>query len=243
MTGVGDSPLFYSFALRYCKLYLFCKSRTWRLKPLLTNYSFLPESPRWLISKDRSEEAFDILVKYHSEGDVDSLVVKAEMAQIQSTIKLELEHSKQSWFELFKTPGMRRRVLVSSFVGLFGQMSGNTLLSYYQNLLYIMMGYTSTYAKTRINLANACWSFLTATAAALVVAKFKRRMMFLLSAVSMLLVFIAMTVSFEQLRVAKNNNVTNSAAGVAALFFYFAYQPCYNIGNNALTYSTAPLSL
>jgi Sugar (and other) transporter len=165
------------------------------------------------------------------------------MAQIQSTIKLELENSKQSWFELLRTPGMRHRLLVASFIGLFGQMSGNTLLSYYQNLLYIMMGYTSTYAKTRINLANACWSFMTATAAALVVARFKRRVMFLLSVGSMLIVFIAMTISFEKLREAKNNKVTNSAAGVAALIFYFAYSPCYNIGNNALTYSTTPLSL
>jgi hypothetical protein len=67
--------------------------------------------------------------------------------------------------------------------------------------------------------------------------------MFLLSAASMLTVFIAMTISFEKLREAKNNKVTNSAAGVAALIFYFAYSPCYNIGNNALTYSTIPLSL
>jgi hypothetical protein len=32
---------------------------------MLTVPSFLPESPRYLISKDRRDEAFDILVKYH----------------------------------------------------------------------------------------------------------------------------------------------------------------------------------
>lgn len=197
----------------------------------------LPESPRWLVSRDRSEEAFEILVKYHAEGDADSVLVKAEMAQIQSTIKIEMDSAKQSWFDMVRTAGMRRRVLIACFLGLFTQMSGNTLLSYYQNLLYTMMGYTSPYAKTRINLANACWSLLTATIAAFLVAKFKRRFMFMLSSGSMLLVFMAMTISFEKLREAKNNNTKNSAAGVAALFFYFAYAPCYNIGNNALTYS------
>jgi len=30
---------------------------------------------------------------------------------------------------------------------------------------------------------------------------------------------------------------TNQAASIAALFFYFAYAPCYNLDNNALTYS------
>jgi len=100
-----------------------------------------------------------------------------------------------------------------------------------------MMGYTSTYAKTRINIANACWSLLTASIAAFAVMKFKRRGMFMLSASSMLAVFIAMTVAFQQLKKAKDNDVKNASAGIAALFFYFAYSPCYNIGNNALTYS------
>jgi hypothetical protein len=44
-----------------------------------------------------------------------------------------------------------------------------------------MMGYTSTYAKTRINLANQCWSLINAATLVLLVARFKRRTMFLLS--------------------------------------------------------------
>jgi hypothetical protein len=178
------------------------------------------------------------LVKYHAEGDRDSVLAEAEMAQIRSTIKIEMEHSKQSWLDMIRTPGMRKRVLISCFLGLFTQMSGNTLLNYYQNLLYEMMGYTSSYAKTRINLANTCWGLITATTAAIFVVRFRRRTMFMVSATSMLIVFISITISFERLRAAKDAKVTNSAAGIAALFFYFAYSPCYNIGNNALTYST-----
>jgi len=82
-----------------------------------------------LISKDRSDEAFDILVKYHAEGDRDSVFVKAEMAQIESTIKIEMESASQSWKDLIRTAGMRRRLLVSAFLGLFTQWSGNTLIS------------------------------------------------------------------------------------------------------------------
>jgi hypothetical protein len=29
----------------------------------------------------------------------------------------------------------------------------------------------------------------------------------------------------------------NAAAGIATIFFIFAYSPCYNLGYNALTYS------
>ncbi|KAL2114055.1 hypothetical protein VUR80DRAFT_1058 [Thermomyces stellatus] len=218
----------------------------WRLPSLLqicpslvqiTVVFLLPESPRYLIAHDRDEEAAAILVKYHAEGDRDSLLVKAEIAQIRETIKTEMEVSKQSWLELVKTAGMRRRVIVSAFIGLFTQLSGNTLLSYYSNILFEMMGYTSEYAKTRINLANACWSLANATAIALVVTRFPRRIMYMLSATCMCLVFIAMTVSLERLEVARDAGVSNKAAGISALFWYFAYAPTYNIGNNALTYT------
>lgn len=97
---------------------------------LLTRYSMIPESPRFLISKDRRDEAYRILVTYHAEGDPDADFAKAEMAQIESTIRLELEHSRRSWWEMLATPGMRKRVIIGSMLGLFTQWSGNTLISY-----------------------------------------------------------------------------------------------------------------
>lgn len=148
-----------------------------------------------------------------------------------------MDASKQSWLDLIRTSGMRRRVVVTIFIGLFTQLSGNTLISYYSGVLFNMMGYTSNYAKTRINLANACWALLNATIIALIVPRFKRRHMYMLSAGTMLAMFIGITVSLERLQLAESQNVKNTSAGIAALFFYFAYNPTYNIGNNALTYS------
>lgn len=219
---------------------------SWRIPSLLqmcpsalqiATVYMLPESPRWLVSKDRDDEAFAILTKYHAEGDASSELVQAEMAQIRATIKLEMENSKQSWFDLLRTKGMRRRVLVTVFLGLFTQMSGNTLLSYYQNLLFELMGYTTTYAKTRINIANQCWNLMTAVAIALIVTRFPRRWMFMLSAALMTLAFMAICICFERLSVADALDIKNPAAQKTALFFFFAYSPCYNIGNNSLTYT------
>lgn len=90
----------------------------------------IPESPRWLITKDRREEAYEILVKYHSEGDRDSLFAKAEMAQIEATMKLEMESGKQSWIGVFSEKGMRRRTFIAMAMGVFTQFSGNTLIAW-----------------------------------------------------------------------------------------------------------------
>ncbi|SPQ24877.1 cd7643f0-92e1-42b1-83a7-0c494d1e932f [Thermothielavioides terrestris] len=198
---------------------------------------FVPESPRYLISKDRDDDAREVLIKYHAEGDASSLLVQAEMVQIRETIHTEKEVSRQSWWELLRSAGMRRRVLISIFLGIFTQMSGNTLLSYYSGKLFDMMGFTAEDTKTRINLANACWGFINATTLALIITRFRRRVMFMVSATSMCLVFIAMTVSLQRIQVAQDAGTTNQAAGISGLFWYFAYSPCYNLGNNALTYT------
>jgi hypothetical protein len=205
----------------------------------------LPESPRWLVSKDRADEAFDILVKYHAEGDANSVLVQAEMAQIQTTIKLEYEHSKQSYFDMFRHAGMRRRLLIAGFLGLFTQLSGNTLISYSANDLYTALGFTTDYAKTRINIANACWGLITSFVAALFIARLPRRFMFMLSASCMLGIFTAFTVCIKSVSDASNSvpKRTNHGASIAGLVFYFAFTPAYNIGNNAITYSNCPLKI
>lgn len=198
---------------------------------------FLPESPRWLIGKGRSAEANDILVKYHAEGNQDSEFVRAEMAQIQTTIELEVESSRKSWLSLFSTAGMRRRTLISTFLGLFTQWSGNTLISYYLGDLLGMIGHTDSVFKQKINVASACWNLVCGVTIAMLVNRFNRRAMYLTCTISLLVVYICWTVSMEKSIEALDAGLTNSAAGAATIFFIFAYAPAYNIGYNALTYT------
>lgn len=199
---------------------------------LTISSSFIPESPRFLISRDRHEEALAVLVKYHAEGDANSEFARAEMAQIQSTIKIELDHSKQSWLDLVRTAGMRRRVIIASLLGLFTQWSGNTLISYYLDDLLSLMGFTDPQFKGKLNVGITCWNFVNGMTIALLVGRFRRRAMYMTCTISLLCVYVGWTISMERFL------TTNAlAAARLTIFFIFAYSPAYNIGYNALTYT------
>ncbi|CAJ2503396.1 Uu.00g107900.m01.CDS01 [Anthostomella pinea] len=189
---------------------------------------FIPESPRWLITKERSDEAYAILAKYHGEGDHESEFVKAD---------IELEHSKKSYKDLAATSGMRRRMLISAALGLFTQWSGNTLISYYLGDILDMIGKPDPIFQQQINVAISAWYLINGTVASLLVTKFKRRTMYLTCTTSLLCVYIGWTISMERAITAVDAGTTNNAANGLVLFFIFLYSAAYNIGYNALTYT------
>ena len=88
----------------------------------------VPESPRWLVSKDRSEEALEILIKYHAEGDASAELPHLEIAEIRKALELENESRQRGWAELFQSKGMRHRALVAAGLGVFVQYSGKLCL-------------------------------------------------------------------------------------------------------------------
>lgn len=159
------------------------------------------------------------------------------MAQIHTTISLEVEASKKSWGDLFATSGMRRRLLITCMLGLFTQWSGNTLISYYLGDLLEMIGMTNSTDVQKINVSIACWSMVCATIVALLVVKVRRRVMYLMCTISLLLCYIAWTISMQKAQTAAEAGTPNGSANIATLFFIYAYSPCYNMGYNALTYS------
>lgn len=110
-------------------------------------YDFVPEGPRWLITKDRSEEAYEIPATYHAEGDRDSESVRADMAQMQATIRLELKALKKSCISVLHTAEMRRRDFLSAFLGLFARSSCNTFISYCLGDLLAMISHMSSIFK------------------------------------------------------------------------------------------------
>ncbi|KAI0838116.1 hypothetical protein F5Y06DRAFT_297110 [Hypoxylon sp. FL0890] len=98
-----------------------------QLVPSLCQICFIPlcpESPRFLISADRAEEAYAIPHKYHGKGDNGEEFVRLESAQIQSTISQEQENARTFiWADAYHDPPMRRRFLLAAIVGMYRNIS------------------------------------------------------------------------------------------------------------------------
>ena len=130
-------------------------------------------------------------LQYHANGDVDEPFVKAELHEINETIRYEQEVAAEyGWSYLVKTPGNRKRLLLLVLVAFFSQCSGNGLVSYYLHAILMSIGIESSHDQALINGGVTIWSFLVALSLSVfLVDKLGRKVLFMIAAVGMLVTF------------------------------------------------------
>lgn len=180
-----------------------------------------PESPRWLISKDRGDEAFAILQKYHSEGPDGDEFCRLEYAEIQATIAQEKElASRFVWADVFRDPPMRRRFALAGIVGFFTQWSGNGLLSFYMKKILNLVGIKDDRTVQKVILSNTCWGLINAVPIALIAPRYPRRKMFLTCTIGTAAVYTVWTIASARFAIENT-----SRAAIPVLVFIFVYSP------------------
>ncbi|CAM1500635.1 Fc.00g097970.m01.CDS01 [Cosmosporella sp. VM-42] len=210
-------------------------SWSWRIPSLLQGIPaiiqlfliwFVPESPRWLISKGRGKDARDLLVKHHGNGDERNALVELEYQEIKESIESDSTvKSKTGWLDLVRTAGNRRRLIIVFFAGLFIEISGNGLVQYYLHSVLLSIGITNTTTQVTINGCLSIYNFVVASAAALFVEGVGRRRLFIISTAGMFLAFILWT-TFAALYTTR----MTAGYGIGVLVAIFISNGFYDIG-------------
>lgn len=106
---------------------------------------FLDESPRWLASKDRWDEAINIISLVQARGDRDNDDVRIEIEEIKEAVRIEHETSKNGW-RVFVSMFTGRTNFVRTMTGvwtqIWQQLTGMNVLMYYIVNVFAMAGYS-----------------------------------------------------------------------------------------------------
>lgn len=113
----------------------------------------VPESPRWLIKKNREQEALKTLNKVNGEG---------KGKEVMNEIKVALTLESGTIKELFK-PGLRIALIVGVVLALFSQITGINAIIYYAPEIFKSIGFATDSAFSQtviIGIVNTLFTFV-----------------------------------------------------------------------------------
>ena len=145
----------------------------------------IPRSPRWLVTRDRVEEARAVLESVGSEH------VEEEMQEIIQSIRKDREISSARLF----TSRLSKPVLFTILIAMFNQLSGINALMYYAPKIFMMAGAAQGDAMLQsvvIGGTNLVFTIL----AMMVIDNFGRRKLMLVGSIGYIISLVTVAVSF-----------------------------------------------
>jgi sugar porter (SP) family MFS transporter len=128
--------------------YLLTSSADWRLMfglgaipavIILVLRIKIPESPRWLLSKNKEKDTKDTLTKYFKVDVEDN-----EFSKVKEDIKKSAK-GEGTWKDVFSKK-FRKYAFIAIIVGLFMQFSGINVFIFYSPEIFVHLGYTKVQA-------------------------------------------------------------------------------------------------
>ncbi|KAK2748466.1 MFS hexose [Colletotrichum kahawae] len=165
---------------------------------VLTLIWWIPESPRWLIAKERYEEAEQMLAKYHGNGDRTNETVAFEFREMKQTLALEFQNGRSSsYLDFARHAGNRHRVVILISLAMVSQYSGTNLFSNYANKIYEGAGIKDQTNKVLLSGGQTLMSLVVSVGFSLTIDRFGRRPLYLTATTGMVFMYMGWTILFS----------------------------------------------
>lgn len=118
---------------------------------------FVPESPRWMAMKGKTEKALDTLIKANGEEEG-----RSEFSNINESLAADTRKEKVSLMELF-SPAMRLVMTLALAIAFFQQATGINAILYYAPMIFEQtgLGRDASFAQAIIvGLTNFTFTFI-----------------------------------------------------------------------------------
>jgi sugar porter (SP) family MFS transporter len=178
----------------------------------------LPESPRWLILKDRSDEATDVVSALYDLPAEDPLVAE-QLYTIHSTLHMSMS---SSFREMFRSGPLqtRTRTLLGVSIQIIGQCTGINIITYYAATIYQNEIGLTPFISRILAACNGTQYFVASVFSVPLVKHFNRRplVLFTLGGMAMSMVVLAVLTS-----------IGGTRAGIGAATFLFVFNTFFGI--------------
>jgi sugar porter (SP) family MFS transporter len=134
----------------------------------------VPESPRWLLQKNRRQEAMEVLTKIDGRGHAET-----EMKEI-----VDSSQDEGNWKELLQ-PGLRVALAIACILGVFQQITGASILTQYMPTVFKAAGYPKESDAIFFNMIMSGWYMVCTITALIVVDRLGRKPLMMLGTLGM----------------------------------------------------------
>ena len=193
---------------------------------MIGGMAFVPESPRYLVKRDRVEDARLSIAKTN-KVPLDDNTVKLEIMNLEASVEMERLAGEASWTELITgKPAILRRTIMGIMIQSLQQLTGDNYFFYYGTTIFKAVGMDDSFETSIVlgivNFASTFFSLYT-------VDKFGRRNCLLYGCVGMVCCYVV----YASVGVTRlwphgpNAGISSKGAGNCMIVFACFYIFCF----------------
>ncbi len=155
---------------------------------LFVGMFFLPETPRWLMSKGREEESRKILNRIENEEFVEDSI-----SAMKSDINID--KSQANWKEIFK-PWLRNALIIAAGIMFFQQFVGINTVIYYSPKIFLAAGFQGAEAAIAASVIVGVVNVVFTIVSLFIIDKLGRRKLYFIGVSGIAVALVCMGLGF-----------------------------------------------